>query len=68
MMADGGAVSGLGWCWRGRLKTENLRACFEARTLSVNLEICAGYGRDWKFHAGYGLLGVVKQYFDAATV
>ena len=44
MMADGGAVSGLGWCWRGRLKTENLRACFEARTLPVNLEIYAGYG------------------------
>ena len=30
--------------YRGRLKTENLRACFEARTLPMNLEIYAGYG------------------------
>ena len=44
VMADGGAVSGPGWCWRGHLRTENLRACFEARTLPINLEIYAGYG------------------------
>ena len=44
VVADGGAVSGPGWYWRGRLKTENLRACFEARTLPINLEIYAGYG------------------------
>ena len=30
--------------YRGRLKTENPRACFEARTLPVNLEIYVGYG------------------------
>ncbi len=44
VMADGGAVSEPDWCWRGRLKTENLCACFEARTLPINLEIYAGYG------------------------
>ena len=44
MMAVGGAVSGLGRCWRGRLKTKKPRGCFEARTLPINLEIYAGYG------------------------